>query len=576
MIEQLSVPTAHFFRPDLGTFERRLVQVIRGFPSGDAFTYLNGIADQAAGTAFGKDLASERELRWAFSISLLADIAAAGGRVERMDSCLRVAWPDWASDAGREGLRRALIRLRNESPPVSTAANPDLLPRSMTATSLLHVLAEGKFHLAEGTDEHPRGVTYHQIFQAARQYWSMPDRDREGRNRRFVLTVDHPFVDAGTPVGLLEASDGAPHEGLRDSLFGLTTDSFSGWLSARRSRKKDLETIEERLKQLRLGLLPVKGLSHPNPANVYRRWRVLEDRAAGRSKDDEDIFGRKRLTYLIRLVRAEEAVRALLDSREPADGDLYAMVRLLRDLCIPRLHLDISICGAHPPFANALGGKFVVAFFGDPRIRKICATPPGAILRKIFDVERLSEQLPTSGAVLLTTKGLYPGHSAQYERALVPGRSAPIKLRRVGATRGMTASLLSRRSYALASLLLDHNTSERVVSNVFGSGGSKRQRRIEAAVQHVGLTDGFVHPGIERPVYALNLASNVAEVALLNARPQWLIEPKTSVLQYAEDASRLWRSRWLPVAQRRLGKGDECLTGLQDWLLSRMAGDESC
>src|SRR5262249_24987466 len=177
------------------------------------------------------------------------------------------------------------------------------------------------------------------------------------------------------------------------------------------------------------------------------------------------------------------AICALRESRSPQDGDLYSMVRLLRDLCIPRLHLDISICGALPPFSFALGGKLMIAFLGDPRVRRICATPAGTILQGIFNRETLAQQLPTCGAVLLTTKGLYPGHSAQYERAVVPGRAAPLKLRRVGTTRGITTSLLSRRSYELASLLLDHRTSARTVSSVFGSGGNKRQRRIEAAVQ---------------------------------------------------------------------------------------------
>lgn len=69
----MAAQTAHFFRPDLGTFERRLVQVVRGFPGHNAFEYLDAIADDAAATCFGGRAAGNRELRWAFSMSLPAE-----------------------------------------------------------------------------------------------------------------------------------------------------------------------------------------------------------------------------------------------------------------------------------------------------------------------------------------------------------------------------------------------------------------------------------------------------------------------------------------------------------------------
>jgi hypothetical protein len=128
----------------------------------------------------------------------------------------------------------------------------------------------------------------------------------------------------------------------------------------------------------------------------------------------------------------------------------------------------------------------------------------------------------------------------------------------------------------LAALLLDHKVSERYVSNVFGSAGNKRQRRIEAAVQHLGLAEALVHPRIERPVYALALASNAEDVALLNVRPSWLVEPRLRPGAYAERAVRTWRERWRPVVARRLAEDGEYITGLREWLVGRAPRDEPC
>ena len=72
--------------------------------------YVERAAEEAA-PAGGGDDARERELRWAFSVSILADVVAARATTQRLDSSLWVCWPDWRSMAGRDSLRRALVRL---------------------------------------------------------------------------------------------------------------------------------------------------------------------------------------------------------------------------------------------------------------------------------------------------------------------------------------------------------------------------------------------------------------------------------------------------------------------------------
>src|SRR5262249_47551187 len=161
---------------------------------------------------------------------------------------------------------------------------------------------------------------------------------------------------------------------------------------------------------------------------------------------------------------------------------------------------EVSVCGALPPFSEALSGKLVTAYAADPRIRALCERPPGEILGGSFDVGQLSEELPRAGALLMTTQGLYAGHSAQYQDVYFPGRGSQkrIPLRKLGLTKGATASMMSRLTDQLATELLSRSRPTGVVSDEYGSGGSKRQRRIEAGVSLLGLSRTIIHPDISR------------------------------------------------------------------------------
>ena len=139
----------------------------------------------------------------------------------------------------------------------------------------------------------------------------------------------------------------------------------------------------------------------------------------------------------------------------------------------------------------------------------------------------------------------------------MPGRGgSSIPLLKIGLTGGATASLMSRLTDQLATRLLDQNTLG-VVSDEYGSGGSKRQRRIEAAVLELGIVRETIHPIIRRPYYALNLVENLPEVVLCNAKPNYLIDSRENCSDYCRQAVAAWRDRWLKSAQRRLQKNGE-------------------
>jgi hypothetical protein len=552
-------PTSHYvrrgmlgqklfrFAPYLGPLEGRLVRLVRQLANHSCPIEL---IEQQAAEAFHEASHYPRAemLAWSLSLSILEDILAANGTISVHDSSVLVSWPDWTSEAGERGIRAALTRLRRET------RQPHLRPSVLEAfggpwsgADVLAMLSKGA-RMREAGDEHPQGVRYGDIFSAAAMYWTMPIRDREGRNRRFVITADDK---AETPIAILEVGDGPPLATARDALFGLTTPAFTAWLMGHSSPRDVLKRLEARIEAIKSALKPVPGFERFWEGSLYADISHVEAKAAGRSGTTAELTDQKRLAYLGRLTRATEALRILGHGGQPLSKDLYALVRLIKDLSVPRLHLELTICGGLPPFSSALAGKLAVAFCADPRILRICTGPVGGILQTAFDSERLERVLPGYGAILVTTKGLFADHSAQYSNSAIPGTSGRLPMKKIGTTAGVTASLMSRRSFKIAQEYLAATNSKRSVSSAHGSGSSKRQRKIEAAVRELGMPEAIIHPRIPRPIYAVNLVDNPREVALLNEAPRWRVV-RSSVDDFAVQAHGLWKRRWLQVASRRL------------------------
>ena len=134
----------HPFFPALGPLEHRLYRLSRQLTgTGLDVEVVEGLARDAEEDWRG-NRQSERRLRWALALSILSDILVAGGTIHCVDSSLHVAWPDWSSEEGARGLRRALERLRDEmryghvTPEVI-----DVLPASMTRDVVIQLISEG-------------------------------------------------------------------------------------------------------------------------------------------------------------------------------------------------------------------------------------------------------------------------------------------------------------------------------------------------------------------------------------------------------------------------------------------------
>ena len=483
------------------------------------------------------DANSSRSSSFTFLISLLADLDAWGAIFEFYRSQLYVSLPNLTSgtfdSSVRDRIRSSLVRLRGTHTSYEPVISED---------KALEVLSSGQIDLIEVDDPNSNEAD---IFRSGITTWSMPYRTREGRSRRFIL---FGFLDdLKVPIGLLEIGDEAPINPPRDNLMGLNT-------KYEQLTSDNLLLLANRFEDIRKCLLP-DGLPASwdgNVQNLISDTQELLIKGKGRGGTFKEIGVKKRLTYLARLVNAEAVCRGLNDN---TNGGFQEGLRVLRDLSVPRINVELVICGALPPFGSLLAGKLVASMGCHPRIRDFVDRDFGVIAKEIFDTDKLSKYLPKSGTLLVTTKGLYPGHSSQYN-----GVSFPViggdkgKLLKIGDTVGQTTSHLAAKTMKYAALSSD-SLGATVVSRVYGSGGGKRQRTISNSIRALGLPNELAFAYISRPIYAFSLVSNLDKVVLFNDKPLWRTAPynvEEKQNDYCKIALKIWRDKWLNKSKQRI------------------------
>jgi hypothetical protein len=480
----------------------------------------------------------------------LYDLLAAGGSVYPLDSELYASWPDWRSPEGRDLVRRALraVEPTRRLTAAETRRIDAMIAPDMASDELARFMAEASFWLEPVSALHPSGLDYSTAFAVGLRYWTMPYRGRSGRSRRFVIVGQTSWSPAPLVVGLIEIGDEAPYSNERDQLLALQPAAFCEWFSQLSDRRGVAQELVSVMRRLREAVLPVEGFRVPECLeDVLANEEAIQARAAGRSQSHVGHQEKKRLAYVLRLAHGERAFGALANgaSLTATDPSLREGIRAMHDLTVPRVHMEATICGALPPFSKALAGKLVVAFLAHPTVLSSTQGGPGEIIKSLFDVNRIKSLLPDTGMLALTTKGLYPGHSALYNRATVPGTDdRAIILRKLGDTRGESTMLVRERTARLAQRVAERARETGRVALVYGTGGSKRMRFLESAAIECGLPQRIVHAGIKRPVYGMRFVSNLPEVIWRGAHPEWLVDPVASADEYSRRATQLWRSRW--------------------------------
>ncbi|WP_433271041.1 Druantia anti-phage system protein DruA [Micromonospora vinacea] len=159
--------------------------------------------------------------------------------------------------------------------------------------------------------------------------------------------------------------------------------------------------------------------------------------------------------------------------------------------------------------------------------------PLGQIAQEVY-LPAVRDAVPSPGPIVIFTSGLYPGHSAQYNRVSVAGRT----WKKIGDTMGFGNFQVSVETAEAMRKLNREIDGYEHITKAFGEGSGARFRSVGRALAYLGLPDLRKHE-TRRPLYVLPLVSNPRECLLGWEDPAPL--PATS----ARDIAEAWWRRWV-------------------------------
>ncbi|MGH8549405.1 MAG: Druantia anti-phage system protein DruA [Methylococcales bacterium] len=183
--------------------------------------------------------------------------------------------------------------------------------------------------------------------------------------------------------------------------------------------------------------------------------------------------------------------------------------------------LEISTCGAIPPYQHLLAGKLAALLLFSPRIAD-------DYRRTYSDPSIISSQLKNSPVVrdntlvYLGTTSLYTQGSSQYERIRLPAGlinadQSELGYRRVGRTEGYGTRQFLDETRSAVEKFMGYCLEFRDVNSIFGEGPSPKLRKLVAGLRALGFPpDTLMQHKRERLIYAAELAPQARD--FLNAR----------------------------------------------------------
>ena len=474
---------------------------------------------------------SQSKLHLMFALSAIQDLISWGSDIQVMESQLWLTKTreliNQEENSGQ--LRGAMTSLKSSE--ISYFA-------PISSKNALQMLIEGELRLELVS---PKNVESSDIFRDGVTTWSMPYRGREGRSARFIVWIRNK--DEEFPLGIMEVGDDAPYSPLRDQALGFSVPDQYDPLN---------EKLKVRLLELRKTMNASDLPIDPNldTRDFLTAWKSLNLNEKSMRDRFTEPSVKKRIGYLNRIFNGE---LALSEIGEWNEKDVSAAVRAIKDVTLNRVHTEVVICGALPPFGNLLGGKIVAMMMNHPLVRATLDRNIGVLLASSFDESKIEKWLPRFGPLLTTTKGLFPNHSAQYNRVRIPSGKSTLKLEKLGLTQGQTMSHISDRSMNFA-VEINERMGDEGISREYGSGGAKRQRILQSAARIVGLDTDSLYAHVTRPVYGTLFVTNSQGVVLGGESPNWkdIDMPHQTAEEYETSVMVTWRDKWLSNAKSRL------------------------
>ena len=442
------------------------------------------------------------------------------------------------------------------------------------------------------------------VWRYARHTWSMPFNEVPGRRAYFLvrdaarpghpvmgigalgscvaqLTVRDAFVGWETPAlgTRREVEAAARRDGLRGPTDEVRARLFvatfgSGWGYVRRL----LDALDEEVAAVyvrdfvaagalredelrapteatlaRLATVETAGVPVPAGASAYERGARTALYTAKRRKKLAALLGARLVLQAYSPADMGEGSAGLdaLLGRDDVRRALRTALRAVKQRYAAAAVLDITTCGAVPPYNALLGGKLTSLLMASPQVVAWARERYGRQESEIASRMKGERVVRDPSLALLTTTSLYGVGSSQYERLRVPVAHGTLAYRYVGDTEGHGSVHVSQRTHRTFAALLDAHPALSRPGNRFGEGVNARMRVNKAALSYLRL-DALERHTLPRRVYAVPLVRDLTRYLTGQGAPYASIYADLDRPgEETEALVDLWRRRWLLPRLRR-------------------------
>lgn len=428
------------------------------------------------------------------------------------------------------------------------------------------------------------GFALQDIWRYFRHTWSLEYRPSPGRTLQVLIRNE---ARPNAPImGIAMLSSPCSRMKVRDEWIGWTIESLEdrirdgSWQPDQVARSL-FSTLNQSISEIRFDdLINPSDLEQPTPATI-RRLRMVAKRAeetrlkalregggvrrplsadsdeSWLTASEQPLFVRKRANTLAALLSAKaqflaagvdnDCGAALLSLLKSKNGRAAVEVALaeIRKRGLASGLLDVSVCGAVPPYNELLGGKLVALLLASREMQEEYQA------RYASQVSLIASQLAGRKIVrparilVLTTTSLYGVGSSQYNRLSLrssdnSGHSVTVSWKRLGLTSGYGTAHMSRWTVESLVRLSILTRGIRRVNNVFGEGSSPRLRQIREGLEVLGLDgDTILRHETPRIVYACEPVEHGRERLMGISQASLPSQPTVA------DLSQAWCRRWL-------------------------------
>ncbi|MFG6117219.1 Druantia anti-phage system protein DruA [Halobacillus sp. MO56] len=431
---------------------------------------------------------------------------------------------------------------------------------------LLYDSIEPYIQLANDEKDKFTNLKLKDIWRYARYSWSLPLSSQPGRQMLYLIRDAsreyHPIIG----IGALGSS--IAQISCRDNEIGWSIDSLekSNDISERLVALE--EGIESGIKDIyHTDLLEMDEVENPTLETLEKLKNKINELTSASStgklntksfKNDamKPEYKMKRANDLEELIHArlmfkkasqctknaQEKYEWLMKSKDGKRA-LKNSIRNVKKIHMGSSIMDITTCGAVPPFNEVLGGKLVSLLMTSPKVINDYYEKYKEAVSEIASRKKGEKVVKPAKLAMLATTSLYYTGSSQYNRIKYQTSNGKLSFTKVGRTRGFGSVHLSSRTYRTLQDLLNSHPSLGPESSAFSAGVNYKMRSISSGLGHLGLRKLQQHEN-PRLVYLAPLLNNWREYLTgVDNEPDYIYD-MANPIDETKDLIRYWKKRW--------------------------------